>query len=140
MKCRFCLCILLCVMCCERNLSVIYQSGLEFLFWKLVGKLVLATSLLRTFEIGRLEDWHDRGIQFSVVNESPRTLSSSNVITVHSEWHFNVGQQRNVDRKLLASVISEKPSFIFCCRLDDEKLDLINVSNFDKMKHYLLQL
>lgn len=59
---KICLYIFLRIMCCERNLSVIYQSGLGFLFWKLVGKLVLATSLLRTFEIGRLEDWHNRGI------------------------------------------------------------------------------
>lgn len=78
-------------------------SRLGFLFRKLVGKLVLATGLPRTFEIGRLGR-HDRRTQFSVVGEAPRTLSSSNVITVHSGRHFNVGQRRNVDEKLLPSV------------------------------------
>lgn len=94
-----------CITCCECNFSVVHWSGFSFgrfLFRKLVGKLVSATGLPRTFEIGRLA--RSRETRFSVVGESPCALSSSNVITVHSGRRFNVGQRRNADEKLLPSV------------------------------------
>lgn len=133
-------------LCTSRAANVISRSSagavsrLGFLFRKLVGKLVLATGLPRTFEIGRV-GWVGMTGELGFLSSTSHLVHCRVLMLLQfipSGISASVSNEMSTRNCYLPLELSKRSSLTFCCRLDDEKLDLINVSNFDKTEHPLL--